>query len=57
MVKLKYYVKFSDSTVIKTRYYDTREEAQRTLDELSDLCHRLINKGLIVDYRCEISYR
>lgn len=57
MTKLKYYVQFSDSTVIKVRYYDTREEAQRTLDELSDLCHRLINRGLIFDYRFEISYR
>ncbi len=57
MAKLKYYVKFSDSTVIKVRYYRTREEAQRTLDELSDLCHRLINRGLILDYRFEISCR
>lgn len=57
MVKLKYYVEFSDSTVIKVRYYDTREEAQRTLDELSDLCHRFINRGLIFDYRFEISFR
>lgn len=57
MAKLKYYVKFSDSTVIKVRYYETREEAQRTLDELSDLCHRLINRGLILDYRFEISCR
>lgn len=57
MIKLKYYVKFSDSTVIKVRYYEKREEAQRTLDELSDLCHRLINKGLILDYRFEISCR
>ena len=57
MTKLKYYVQFSDSTVIKVRNYDTREEAQRTLDELSGLCHRLINRGLILDYRFEISCR
>lgn len=57
MTKLKYYVQFSDSTVIKVRYYETREEAQRTLDELSDLCHRLINRGLILDYRFELSCR
>lgn len=57
MVKLKYYVEFSDSTVIKVRYYDTREEAQRTLDELSYLLHRFINRGLILGYRFEISFR
>lgn len=57
MAKLKYYVQFSDSTVTKVRYYSTYEEAQRTLDELSDLCHRLINRGLILDYRFEISLR
>lgn len=57
MAKLKYYVKFSDSTVIKVRYYSTLEEAQRTLDELSDLCRRLLNRALILDYRFEISYR
>lgn len=57
MTKLKYYVQFSDTSVIKVRYYSTRGEAQRTLEELTDLCHRLINRGLILDYRFEISYR
>ena len=57
MAKLKYHVQFSDCTVIKVRYYSTREEAQRTLDELSDLCHRLLNRGLILDYRFEIICR
>lgn len=57
MVKIKYWVQFSDCTVIKVRYYDTREEAQRMLDELSDLLWRLLNRGLILDYRGEISFR
>lgn len=57
MVKLKYYVQFYDSTVIKVRHYDTREEAQRALDELSDLCYALINRRLILDYKFEISCR
>lgn len=56
MVKLKYYVQFYDSTLIKVRY-STREEAQRTLDEISDICRRLLNRGLILDYRFEISLR
>lgn len=57
MVKIKYWVQFSDCTVIKVRYYETREEAQRMLDELSDLLWRLLNRGLILDYRGEISFR
>lgn len=57
MTKLKYYVQFSDSVLTKVRYYTTREEAQITLEELADLCHRLINRGLILNYRFEISSR
>lgn len=57
MAKLKYYVQFSDSALTKVRYYNTLDEAQRTLDEISDICRRLLNKGLILDYRFEISYR
>lgn len=55
MVKMKYWILFSDRTVFKVCYFETRVEAERMVDELSDLCYRLINRDLILDYRFEIS--
>ena len=57
MVKIKYWIQFYDCTVIKVRYYQTRDEAQRVVDELSDLCYRLMTRNLILDYRFEIIWR
>lgn len=57
MAKMKYWVQFTDSTVIKVRYFETREEALRLVEEMSDLCYRLKNRDLILDYRFEISFR
>lgn len=54
---MKYWIRFSDCTlVVKVRYYDTKEEAERMLDELSELCNMLIRRGLILDYRINIRW-
>ena len=58
MVKMKYWIRFSDCTlVVKVRYYETKEEAERMSDELSELCNMLIRRGLILDYRINIRWR
>ena len=57
MAKIYYWIQFYDWTVIKVRYYQTRDEAQRVVDELSDLCYRLMSHNLILDYRFEIICR
>lgn len=46
-----------DCTVIKVRYYETKDESGRIVDELSDLLNRLLTRGLILDFRIEESYR
>lgn len=58
MTKIKYWIRFSDYTlVIKVRHYETREEAERMCDELSELCNMLIRRGLILDYRVNIRWK
>lgn len=53
MVKIKYWVQFTDCTVIKVRYFESKEEADRMIEELSDLLHRVLNRKLILDFRIE----
>lgn len=57
MVKIKYWVQFTDCTVIKVRYFETKAESERMVEELSDLLHRLINRKLILNFRIEEFYR
>lgn len=58
MVKLKYYVEYSEGSVTyKVRYFVGLEEAQRVSDELEGLCCDLLKRRLITGYHFHITCR
>ncbi len=58
MVKLKYYVEYSEGSVTyKVRYFARLEEAQRVSDELEGLCHDFLKRGLITGYQFQVTCR
>lgn len=58
MVKLKYYVEYSEGSVTyKVRYFSGLEEAYRVSDELEGLCHDLLKRGLITGYQFNVTSR
>lgn len=57
MVKMRYYVKLTDTTMFKVSYFETARESERVVEEMSYLLQGLYNRGLILDFRIEESCR